>query len=84
MLKDLPDPRNEQEELSDTSSSDRRGEFAKLSQKKTVDVEAERAFLKSKIELARVDRDLNDEDRARFISELQHRLDTLADGEEPR
>ena len=82
MPKDFPDPRSEGPERSDTHCSDRREEFAKLSQKKPADVEAERAFLKSKIELARVDRNLSEDERARFIGELQCRLDSLSDVDE--
>jgi hypothetical protein len=83
MLDDLPDPRRQQTEGSDASSVDRTKEFAKLSQKKPADVDAERAFLKSKIELARRDPGLSDSEKARFISELQQRLDSLGENDNP-
>ena len=84
MTKDLPDPRNEQAELSDSSCSDKREEFAKLSQKKPEDVEAERAFLQTKIEVARADRNLSEPERTRFIRELQLRLDILPNSNGPK
>lgn len=77
MFEDLPDPRNLEADPSDAGSVDKRKEFAKLSQRKPSDLEAERAFLKSKIELARSDPSLSDDEKTRFIDELQRRLDCL-------
>lgn len=77
MFEDLPDPRNRDSKPSDAGSVDKRKEFAELSRRKPSDLEAERAFLKGKIELARSDPSLSDDEKTRFINELQRRLDCL-------
>lgn len=61
--------------------SDRREQFAHSAGGAQNETEAERAFLKSKIELIRHVLHLNDEEKERAISELQSRLDALADEE---
>lgn len=76
MLEELPDPRDQKDRTS-TDSVDRRKEFEKLLERKPSDLEAERAFLRSKIELVRLDPNLADEDKTRLIRELQVRLDSL-------
>lgn len=80
MLDELPDPRDRKDRISDTNSVDKRKEFEKLSEKKPSDVEGERAFLKSKIELVQLDPNLSEEEKIHFIKELQGRLDSLGDG----
>jgi hypothetical protein len=80
LLEELPDPRDRTSRTSDTRSVDKRREFEKLSEKKPSDIEAERAFLRSKIELVRLDPNLADDERTRFIKELQERLESLTEG----
>ena len=77
MPEELPDPRDQKDRISDTGSVDKRKEFGKLSDEKPSDLEAERAFLRSKIELVRLDPSLHDDDKERFIKELQGRIDSL-------
>jgi hypothetical protein len=78
LLEELPDPRKGADQGSKTSSVDRTKEFAELSEKKPPDIEAERAFLRSKIQLVHLDPNLAEDEKSRFINELQGRLDSLS------
>jgi hypothetical protein len=48
-----------------------RAEFARLSRQTPRDPAAKRAFLESKIEMIRSDRDCSDQEKERLIAELQ-------------
>ena len=50
---------------------DMRAEFARLSRQTPRDPAAKRAFLESKIEMIRSDRDCSDQEKERLIAELQ-------------
>jgi hypothetical protein len=59
---------------------DRRAEFERLSRENPRDLEAERAFIRSKIEIVQSDLSLSEDEKAKIIAELRDRagLDDLA------
>jgi len=78
LLDNLPKPGGQQpSEHADVDSVDMRSEFARLGEKKAADTGAERAFLQSKIELIRSDLNLNEDEKALCIGDLQRRVDAL-------
>jgi hypothetical protein len=74
---ELPDPRMPTSVGSNTDSTDSREDFAKSANAKCPDIEAERAFLKNKMELVRGDPKLSDQQKSDYINQLQDRLGSL-------
>jgi hypothetical protein len=62
---------------------DRREQFERSANAASVDADAERAFLMSKVELIRNDLNLSDEEKERAIAELEGRIRELADSGNP-